>query len=828
MIRIICPECKNAYLQKADADFTCPGCNAQFPEGEENFLAGAQYYHEGDYAAASDCLMKYIVKNGAEPRAIFYKALCDAQKFDEDTASLKDLYVKVLESLMEISDDDFVRYLAMANDEVLKVERALTQIHLELFADADAEKIKREVSAIIRLQDEAKIYRNKLNEFASSYNENATNKISVRFSACYFVDPAVATEIGIVKFNKIVDSINSHTVFTGILSNEIKNLEIYYRCIVMFFEKNRQKYEFLMASADKFSQIAKLLEEGRYASIKGVPTICEKLKAAAYDFFHESLRDHDDEFAQQTETVLVIVPETVEIPVEATEAEEAEETNSDTEEFEDVYSSSNEEITEAEQKDEEADNAETEESAPADEDTVVEIDSVVIEEATETEEVTEAEEVIEAEEAIEAEEVTEVEEVAEAEEVTEVEEVAEAEEVIEVEEVAEAEEVIEAEEVSETEEANNDSEKPASLLKAIAENGFIEEEATQTIEKASEEVAEAPKKQKRKHKKSIAPIIAVVALLLAVIALIGIKVIPAKINESNYEKAGILFNNKNYEQAAVLYEKLGEYEDSAEKYKLSRYLLAGALEAEKKFDEAKEIYISLGDYEDSVGKVTSCEYQAAIKLMENKEYDKAITAFKALGDYATSPQMIDECNYHKAVELIVAKDYEKAIEMLTALTEHPDKENKILEAKYGYVTENYTIENETTLSYLKDLATAKYKDSGDLRNQLLGTNAILAEGISACINYSETDTTENLEEVGLNKAFYYHVTISDESLYNKRLTVTRRTSAGYGFADEYFVPTAEENTYTLKYNPADSSYGVTFSVLSDDNTTLITQDVMIK
>ena len=257
-------------------------------------------------------------------------------------------------------------------------------------------------------------------------------------------------------------------------------------------------------------------------------------------------------------------------------------------------------------------------------------------------------------------------------------------------------------------------------------------------------------------------------------------------------------------------------------------MLAGTLEAEKKFDEAKEIYISLGDYEDSVGKVTSCEYQAAIKLMENKEYDKAITAFKALGDYATSPQMIDECNYHKAVELIVAKDYEKAIEILTALTEHPDKENKILEAKYGYVTENYTIENETTLSYLKDLATAKYKDSGDLRNKLLGTNTVLANGVSACVNYSETASTENLEEVELNKAFYYHITISDEALYNKRLTITCKTSAGYGFADEYFVPTAEENTYTYKYNPADSKYGVTFAVLSDDNTTLISQDVTIK
>lgn len=871
MIRIICPDCKNAYLQKAEADFTCPGCNASFPEGEENFLSGAQYYHEGDFAAAGDCLMKYIVKNGAEPRAIFYKALCDAQSFDEDTASLKDLYVKILESLMEISDDDFIRYLAMANDEVLKIEKAVTQLHLELFADADAEKIKKEVSAIIKLQDEAKIYRNKLNEFANTYNERATNKISVKLSTCFFVDPIAATDVGTKKFEKIVESINSHTVFTGILSNEIKNLEIYYRCIVMFFEKNRRKYEFLMSSAEKFSQIAKLLEDGRYASIKGVPTICEKLKAAGYDFFQESLRDHDDEFEQQTETVVVLVAETIEIPVETVEevteeTVEEQETTTENTEFEDVYSSTIEETSETEEVTQAEEVTEVEETPETETvDDVATEEDAVIEEAEATEETAEAEETVEVEETTEI-EVTEeaatedaavveiaetIEEVVEqvAEESAEVDEVPEVEEtevteeivteddaVIEVTEVveedSEVEDIVEVEETPEKE--NND--EPTSLLKTIAENGnFIEDDTPETAEEDNkEEIVEPAKEEpdepkKRKHKKSVAPIIAVVVVLLAIVGLVAFKVVPAKLNESNYEKAGILFNEKNYEQAAVLYEKLGDYEDAQDKYLLARYNQAGVLETQKKYDEAKQIYISLGNYEDSAGKINSCTYNSALISLELGKYDEAITVFNTLDGYADSENMIDECNYQKALKLIEAKDYEKAIEMLTALKEHPHSENKILEAKYAYVTENLSAENETTLSYLKDLAQAKYKDSGDLRNKLLGTSMVLGEGISTCINYSETDTTENLAEVDSSKPFYFHVTVTDEALYTKKLTLDYETSAGYGFPEKSFVLTENENTYTLTY-PSDpgANYSITFSVLSDDNTTLISQKVTLK
>ena len=75
MIRIICTKCKNAYLQKNNEALVCPGCNEVFPESEENLLLGMQYYNENNLSEADNCLMKYIVKNGAEPRAIFYKVL---------------------------------------------------------------------------------------------------------------------------------------------------------------------------------------------------------------------------------------------------------------------------------------------------------------------------------------------------------------------------------------------------------------------------------------------------------------------------------------------------------------------------------------------------------------------------------------------------------------------------------------------------------------------------------------------------------------------------------------------------------------------------------
>lgn len=388
MIRIICPSCKNAYLESKEDSLICTSCQSTFAQETENLLLGIQYYNECDYDKANDCLMKFIVKNGAEPRAIFYKALCDGFCYDEDTLSISEVYAKLLEALQDLPKELFPEYIALANDEAEKLERAIAQSHIHLFVDADAEKIKKEVSTIINLQNEAKAFRVRLNALVNEYNEAApAGVISAKFSECFLVDPDLAAQVGDMKFNKITENIASHTVFTGILSTEIKNLEIYYRCIVMFFKKNKDKYNFLSESSKKFTELSTLLEEGQYSTIKGTSAIGDKLRVASYDFFQESLKDNDEEFETQAQTVVILAPEPQEEPQkdEFEDVSSVEETAA-VEDTEPADTQAEEPVAEADEVATEeavAENAEIEEDTEA---TVVEVEAEnTVSEATENE-----------------------------------------------------------------------------------------------------------------------------------------------------------------------------------------------------------------------------------------------------------------------------------------------------------------------------------------------------------------------------------------------------------------------------------------------------------
>lgn len=816
MIRIICSECKNAYLKKEDGKLTCPSCQASFPEDAENLLLGAQYYTEGDFSQADDCLMKYIVKNGADPCAMFFKALCDGFSFDEDTASLNGMYEKILDALSEIPDSSFVRYLALANDEAEKLEKLVGEVHVKQFENADSEKIKKEVSTIINFQNAAKEFRSKLTDLAHAYNERSAEKLSVRFSQCYLVQPETAAEVGALKFEKVKESIESHTVFTGILSNEIKNLEIYYRCIVMFFEKDRQKYDFLMECAEKFNDIAKLLEGGRYTSIKGVPTIANKLKSAAYDFFQESLKDHEDEFEQQTETVVVTAPEPVE--VKADEPEEA---------TEDAV------IETSEETEEHSDSEETENEVPETEEVTAQ--ETVAETLEET-----AENVVEVELDTE-EDVTEPEDITVVDVVEENSDVTEAEEIYSIEETAEIS-IEESEEIPESENTENGfneniseetEETVADEMQSVVEIAVSEDDTAdsvdenETFEVVSSEAPAVSEKAPVKHKKSYAPFAAVILVILAVAGLVAIKVVPAKLNESNYKKATALATEKKYAQAAEVFAELGNYEDSEEKALECRYNNACALEDAEKYAEAKQIFYELSDYKDSVAKKNSCIYKEALSILDAGKYDEAAQIFKTLDGYADSATMVKECSYKKAASMIVAKDYEGALKILSELGDYSDCETKILEAKYGYVTSNLNAENETTLSYLKALARAKYKDSADLRNKLLGTGDDVSAGVTSCINYSASDTKTSLSEVDKTKIIYFHVVVTKPELYGKKLTVDYRTSMGY-HDTKAIVLTESANTYAFPYPSTDvGGYTVEFKLLSDSNETLTSQEVSV-
>ncbi len=819
MVRIICPKCKKTYLELNNAVYSCPECGEEISQDEENFLAGVQYYKEGDYVCASDCLMKYIVKKGAESHALFYKALCDGFVFDEDTVSLQETYDKLYDCLKNIPQADFPEYLALANDEAEKLEKTLAQLHIRLFAEADAEKIKKEVSVVINLQNDAKAFRVKLNALALAYNEDASRKISVKLSQSFLVEPELATEVGNLKYAKVAENVTSHTVFTGILSTDIKNLEIYYRCIVMFFKKNRQKYEFLMASAEKFAQLAVLLEEGQYTSIKGTAAIGEKLKNAGYDFFQESLKDQDDEFETQTQTVVII-----ELPEEEEEAPaEAE--------LEDISSVSTlEEVQEAPTEYEDiSSSADTAEAAPQElqEDIPEEsheddIQSGIQENETESADAIDLDALDENEE----DEIIEI----------DIEEVSH--------EVADDDDVVisvieidgnEAEESEKAEEASDEAQpETAEDIKSEIE-----------VVTAEPDTSSEPVK-KAKRKKSYGPFIAVFLIIAAIIGIICLTVIPDKLNERNYEKAKQLSAEGKYEEAAQVYLKLDDYEDSQSLYKASKYAHAQALEEQGSFLEAKAVYDSLGIYNDSMAKSLSCTYNLALTKLDDGKFDEAKSLFETITDYSDSKDRINECSYKKALAFIDDEQYEKGIEILLKLGEYSNSQEMILEAKLRYVNANLSKDNATTIAYLEDLVGARYKNSAEIKKNLLGVvdetnkpdtgtdvpstgeDTPVKEPVVTVINYSQTDSSTDIgSSVDHSKAVYFHAEVNDASYYGQTLTVKYRTQYGYS-QQKSFILSEVNNVATFMYKGgASTKYTVTFTLLDQAGNVVAEETITI-
>ncbi len=799
MIRIICPNCKNGYLETKDNLLCCPECQGEFSQNEENLYLGIQYYNEYDYDKANDCLMKYIVKNGAEPRAIFHKALCDGFCFDEDTLSLAETYDKLFNALEGMSEDLFPHYLALANDEAQKLEKAVAQSHIHLFADADAEKIKKEVSVLIGLQNDAKAFRVKLNALTNNFNDNANIKLSVKFSDCFLVEPELATQVGDLKFQKITENVASHTVFTGILSTDIKNLEIYYRCIVMFFKKNRQKYEFLMASAEKFAELSQLLSDGQYNTIKGTASIGDKLKSAGYDFFQESLKDTDEDYSTQTETVVILdleiekeenVPEEIE-DISSTATEKSGACEAETEEnFEDVSSSTEAAVAEETQTDD-AELEETEADFENEETEEIHVDCDASDEQK-----SEAETI---------------------------------DEVIDDEQQAPVEEAVEDTQDETCETSVQTDEVIVEEHKEEAVNTSNSNESQETEETVSTETSkEENKPTKVKHKTHYGPIIVVLLIIAGIAAIICTTVVPAKINEKNYAQAQALTNEGKYKEAAAVYAELKDYENSQELYKAATYNYASQLEKQENFDEAKKIYEGLGKYEDSMAKASSCTYNLALKTLDEGKFDEAKAIFESIPDYADSKDKVSECTYQKGISFIDEKKYEEAIEIFKTLPDYKPAQEKILEAKYKYVNNNLSKDNKTTITFLNELIEARYQDSVAIRRKLLGDVTVTGEGVTSCINYSASDIKENLNEVEKSKPIYFHVTVTDEALYGKKLTVKFTTSVGYTERKTVTL-SKEDNTYHLMYpRTSVSNYTVDFSLLSPEGTELLKQTVTIK
>ena len=808
MIRIICTECKNAYLQNKDGNLVCPSCGASYDKEKEDLLLGVQYYNEENYTEADNCFMKHIVKNSLEPLSIFYKALCDARNFDEDTLSLQDTYKKIINAFDDVSDEDFPKFIALANDETEKIEKLLCESHIRLFADADAEKIKKQVEIILNIQNEAKTFRTALAALVADFNQRSPRKISAKFSDCFFVEGSVAAEVGDIKYHKICDNVASHTVFTGILTNDIKNLEIYYRCIVMFFQKSYDKYKFLLEQSEKFTKLAEMLELGQYNTIKGIGAVADKLKSISYEFLQESYKEHfDEQIDMQTEAVVIIEPEIIEEP------EVVEETAQEI--IEDVIEDSVEEATEAVEL--EADSEEeivTEEAeAPAEETAEIEASEEVTEEIVAPEEDIIEIEVEETSEEIET-EVVDISSTAEIEDVSVEETVEEpAEEFVEEDSIVEI--TVEA---SETEEI---TEEEKSVEEIVLENVEKIEANEEVINGDDQKDAVVNPKKKKGHKGLI--LFVLIIVLAGIFA--GYKYIPGLIKDYKYDKAVALADSGKYSEAITAFTELGEYSDSQEKALECEYNHALKLEEDGKFAEAKLIFQNLGSYGDASTRVQACAYSEAKDALENKNFKVASKLFMELGDYGDSKEMVKECSYQNALSLIENKEYKSAIEILTAIRKYSDAKDKILEAKYMFVTDNFNKKNKTTVKYLNELTAENYRNSAELKKELLGSSEVMSDDIKAVVNYSATDVETSLTQLDNTKPIYFHAVVGDKSLYGKTLTLKYTTA--FGYTQRKTVVLSESDNVAVMSYPATQykNYTVEFELLDSNGQKIAGQKI---
>lgn len=816
MIRIICTECKNAYLQNKDGNLVCPSCGATYSEDKENLLLGIQYYKEENYEEADNCLMKFIVKSGTDPLAIFYKAFCDALDLDEDTLSLCDTYKKLLNAFDDVTDEEFPEFIALANDETEKIEKALSETHVRLFAEADAEKIKKQVETILNIQKEAKEFRSALTDLVIAFNERSHKKLSVKFSDCFFVESDIAAEVGDIKYQKICDNIASHTVFTGILTNDIKNLEIYLRCIVMFFEKSHDKYEFLLEQSNKFVKLAEILELGQYNTIKGTASVADKLKTVSYEFLQESYKEHfDEQIDMQTETVVVIEPEIVEKP-EAIE-ETVTETSDDSVEEPDITTNEAEDI----------------EVIAKEEEPITETNEAIAEEfaETETSEDTAKEIIAPTEDIIEI-EVEEASEEAET-EIVDISSTAEIDEVIVDEVSEEVQESIEETIEEDTVEENAIVEIPtdSTEIEEETEGTTIEEVVLENVEKieADEAVINGDDQKDAvvnpKNKKGKKGLVLFLLIIVLVGVFAGYKYAPGLINDYKYDKAVALAEEGNYAEAVKSFKDLGEYSDSQEKALECEYNYALKLEEEGKFAEAKLAFENLGNYGDSSTKVQACAYSEAKEALENKNFKAASKIFMELGDYGDSKDMVKECSYQNALSLIESKKYKSAIEILTAIRKYSDSKDKILEAKYMFVTDNFDKKNKTTVKYLNELTNEEYRNSAELRKELLGSAEVMPDGIKAFVNYSSTDLETSLTELDNTRVIYFHAVVGDKTLYGKTLTLKYTTA--FGYTQRKTVVLSESDNVAVMSYPATQyqNYTVEFELLDSNGQKIAGQKI---
>ncbi|MBQ7011565.1 MAG: hypothetical protein IJN63_07645 [Clostridia bacterium] len=140
---------------------------------------------------------------------------------------------------------------------------------------------------------------------------------------------------------------------------------------------------------------------------------------------------------------------------------------------------------------------------------------------------------------------------------------------------------------------------------------------------------------------------------------------------------------------------------------------------------------------------------------------------------------IPEYNYRQACSLLNERSYVVAIEMFENLDGYKDSENKINEAKYGYVLRYNNNDDITTFEYLKQLCKLDYKDSLNIYDRLYEWRIIVT-----AINSSEENDTNHRDAISRFSPVIFHLKLMGGEP-NSSVRITVKSYYPNGATDEY-------------------------------------------
>ncbi|MBO5891449.1 MAG: TIR domain-containing protein [Oscillospiraceae bacterium] len=304
-----------------------------------------------------------------------------------------------------------------------------------------------------------------------------------------------------------------------------------------------------------------------------------------------------------------------------------------------------------------------------------------------------------------------------------------------------------------------------------------------------------------------------------------------RVKEVNYAKAGALVESGDYANAADIYKALGEYKDSATLYPatvlnyatalVEKKDLAGAEKqlsilakydayaedtnalyvrvmdayyADGKYNEALSAYKNTKDYNEDSDKYKDMTYKYAQSLFDQKNYSTAKSTFKKISGYSDADQKAIECDYQQGLYELSKKNYSGAINAFERVKDYSDSKEQIKEAKYQYVKANKSRTDTTTYTYLKDLKSAKYKDSADIFKELYAWKLEVV-----AVNSDPDDEKTNKTSISVYDPVFFHFKVTGgEPGAETTLKVKR------------YMPSGETGWYTFTwdvYNGAESWYG---------------------